>query len=77
MGTLSENVLRCIKSINESMHELRTYKQFSGRTINFWWMELNDKEIKMVYEKVAQINDDFIMEHSLASEGITFSFSFK
>ncbi|MEB9673598.1 MULTISPECIES: hypothetical protein [Bacillus cereus group] len=60
------------------MHELRTYKQFSNRTINFWWMNLNDEEVRTVYEKVEQINDDFIMEHSQDDkEGITFSFSFK
>ncbi|EEM55874.1 hypothetical protein bthur0007_63340 [Bacillus thuringiensis serovar monterrey BGSC 4AJ1] len=41
-------------------------------------MNLNDEEVRTVYEKVEQINDDFIMEHSQDDkEGITFSFSFK
>ncbi|HDR7316692.1 MULTISPECIES: hypothetical protein [Bacillus] len=73
---MSKNVLRCIHSINDSMHELRTHREFSERRISFLFA-LSEEEIQVVYEKIKPVNDDFIMEHHQTEVSIQFSFRFK
>jgi hypothetical protein len=53
--------LKCIEKINESINELKTYRQFSGRTIYFGF-SLNDQEIKNVLDNINLNHQDVNIE---------------
>lgn len=50
-------VSECIKVMLDSINELKTYRQFSGRNISFP-CKLNDQEVKNVLDNIKTLHPD-------------------